>query len=434
MPRESNRTLQESYGSSNAENRKRAHATFESDRGRAGSCAAASKLATQNRKENEMFRYMMTAALTAAAVYSVVDVGSAAENTIGRIETVATFNDAMPTGVSVSVDGRIFVNYPRWGDDVPFTVAELIDGKAVAYPNAQINRADRSKPAESFLSVQSIVVDPANRLWILDTAAPGFQTPIAGGAKMVAIDLTTNQIVRTIVFPADVILPSTYVNDVRFDLRQGKEGVAYLTDSSITGPGGLIVVDIASGSAFRRLTGDKTTSPDPKFIPAIDGQKLLNRPKTGKPTPFNVASDGIALSADGETLYYSPLSGRHLYSVPAAALRDLSISDSDLAKQIKDWGPKGASDGLEADDKGRIYGGDYENHRVRMLENGSWRTVAQSPEIQWPDTFSTGSDGYLYFTANQLDRQPGFHEGKDLRQKPYKLLRIKIDAGPVLLE
>ena len=177
-----------------------------------------------------MFKYMMTAALTAAAVYSAVDVGSAADKTIGRIETVATFNDAMPTGVSVSVDGRIFVNYPRWGDDVPFTVAELIDGKAVAYPNAQINRADRSKPAESLLSVQSVVVDPANRLWILDTAAPGFQTPIAGGAKMVAIDLTTNQIVRTIVFPADVILPSTYVNDVRFDLRQGKEGVAYLTE------------------------------------------------------------------------------------------------------------------------------------------------------------------------------------------------------------
>ncbi|MBY3064557.1 gluconolaconase [Rhizobium laguerreae] len=381
-----------------------------------------------------MFRYMMTTALTAAALYSTAGVGLAAEKTIGKIETVATFNEAMPTGVSVSGDGRIFVNYPRWGDNVPFTVAEIVNGKAVAYPNAEINKADPSKPAKSFLSVQSVVVDPANRLWILDTAAPGFQAPIVGGAKMVAIDLSTNQIVKTIVFPAEVILPSTYVNDVRFDLRQGKEGVAYLTDSSVTGPGGLIVVDIASGKAFRRLTGDKTTSPDPTFIPAIDGQKLLNRPKSGKPTPFNVASDGIALSADGETLYYSPLSSRHLYSVPAAALRDLSISDSDLAKQIKDWGLKGASDGLEADDKGRIYGGDYENHRVRVLERGKWKTIAQSPEIQWPDTFSTGSDGYLYFTANQLDRQPGFHEGKDLRKKPYKLLRIKIDAGPVLLK
>jgi len=67
------------------------------------------------------------------------------------------------------------------------------------------------------------------------------------------------------------------------------------------------------------------------------------------------------------------------------------------------------------------------------LEDGQWSTIAQSSEIQWPDTLSVASDGYLYFTANQLDRQAGFHEGKDLRKKPYKLLRIKIDGGPVLL-
>lgn len=381
-----------------------------------------------------MLKFMISAALTATALCTTSVWSVAADETIGKIETVATFHDAMPTGVSVSDDGRIFVNYPRWGDDVPFTVAEIVDGKAVAYPNAEINQPDPSKAGETFLSVQSVVVDPANRLWILDTAAPGFQAPIAGGAKMVAIDLSTNRIVKTIVFPADVILPTTYVNDVRFDLRQGKEGVAYLTDSSLTGPGGLLVVDLATGETFRRLTGDATTSADPEFTPVIDGEKLMSRPAAHNPSKFTVASDGIALSADGATLYYSPLSGRHLYSVPTTALRDRSITNSELAKQIKDWGLKGASDGLEADDKGRIYGGDYENHSVRMLENGKWKTIAQSPEIQWPDTFSTGSDGYLYFTANQLDRQPGFHEGKDLRKKPYKLLRIKIDAGPVLLK
>lgn len=381
-----------------------------------------------------MLKFTMPTALTAIALSTTPVWSMAAEETIGKIETVATFNDAMPTGVSVSNDGRIFVNYPRWGDDVPFTVAEIVDDKAVAYPNAEINQPKPSKPGETFLSVQSVVVDAANRLWILDTAAPGFQPPIAGGAKMVAVDLSTNRIVKTIVFPADVILPTTYVNDVRFDLRQGKEGVAYLTDSSLTGPGGLLVVDLATGEAFRRLTGNATTSADPEFTPVIDGEKLMNRPAVHNQSEFTVASDGIALSADGTTLYYSPLSSRHLYSVPTAALRDRSITNSELAKQIKDWGLKGASDGLEADDKGRIYGGDYENHSVRMLENGKWKTIAQSPEIQWPDTFSTGSDGYLYFTANQLDRQPGFHEGKDLREKPYKLLRIKIDAGPVLLK
>jgi putative heme-binding domain-containing protein len=42
-------------------------------------------------------------------------------------------------------------------------------------------------------------------------------------------------------------------------------------------------------------------------------------------------------------------------------------------------------------------------------------------------------DGHLFFTANQLHRQAGFHRGQDLRQKPYGLFRTPIDAGPVLL-
>jgi hypothetical protein len=45
-----------------------------------------------------------------------------------------------------------------------------------------------------------------------------------------------------------------------------------------------------------------------------------------------------------------------------------------------------------------------------------------------------GTDGYLYFTANQLHRQAPFHMGVDMRRQPYELLRIKIGAGPVLLK
>ena len=88
--------------------------------------------------------------------------------TIGNIEAVATFHDAMPTGVTVSEGGRVFVNFPRWGDDVPFTVAELRDGRAVAYPNPSINHGDTTQPEKTFLSVQSVVADGRGRLWILE--------------------------------------------------------------------------------------------------------------------------------------------------------------------------------------------------------------------------------------------------------------------------
>jgi hypothetical protein len=53
--------------------------------------------------------------------------------------------------------------------------------------------------------------------------------------------------------------------------------------------------------------------------------------------------------------------------------------------------------------------------------------------VLWPDTLSLAEDGHLYFTANQLHRQELFHEGNDLRAKPYAPFRVKVDAGPVLL-
>ncbi len=85
------------------------------------------------------------------------------EKKLGNIEQVASFSGPMPTGVTVSANGRIFVNFPRWGDKVDYTVAEVKNGRTVAYPNAQINRLNPSKQADSLVSVQSVVIDPQDR-------------------------------------------------------------------------------------------------------------------------------------------------------------------------------------------------------------------------------------------------------------------------------
>ena len=118
-----------------------------------------------------------------------------ADQPIGTLEQVATFNGAMPTGVTVSRTNRIFVNFPRWGDDVPFTVAEVVNGQAVAYPDEETNDwpgrkvsdpttyADREQNEAHFVSVQSVVVDPANRLWVLDTGSPMLKNALPGGPE-----------------------------------------------------------------------------------------------------------------------------------------------------------------------------------------------------------------------------------------------------------
>ena len=356
---------------------------------------------------------------------------------IGEIELVATFDGAMPTGVTVSQEGRIFVNFPRWGDDVPYTVGEVIEDRVVPYPNPEINSAN-SAPEESLVSVQSVVIDPSNRLWILDTGRPLFEPNSFGKAKLVGVDLTSNEIFKTILFPEEVALPTTYLNDIRFDLTRGAEGMAFITDSSSEGTNGIIVVDLASGESWRKLDKHPSTLAEADFVPMVEGQPLLNRPAEGQPNYMTVGADGIAIANDGSKLYYSVLSGRQLYSVNIDALADKTISDDEVAATVVDLGEKGASDGLESDSKGRIYITDYEHNAIRRRSPqemaGSETTLVYDDRVLWSDTLSLANDGYLYFTANQLHRQPGFHNGKDLREKPYSLFRTAVDAQPVLLK
>lgn len=353
------------------------------------------------------------------------------EEYIGALEVVHAFHEAMPTGVTVSEDGRIFVCYPDWGDKSPFTVAEIVDGEIKPYPSALINTFDGNNPGERFISVQSVVADGMGTLWILDTAAPSFSKPLAEGAKLVAVDLATNSIRRTYTFPPDVLLDTTYLNDVRLNYRSGKAGHAYITDSSVRGPGGIIVVDLDSGKSFRRLNGTPSVSAVPSFRAKVEGKVLMNRPQDGKPTPVLLATDGIAISPDGGILYYCPLSGRTLYSIETDKLLDLGIRDDALQGMVKVLGEKGASDGMITDAEGVVYAGDYEHNAIRaILPDGSMKTIVYDPRVLWPDTLSIGSDGYLYFIANQLHRQPAYNNGKDGRVKPYSLFRVKIGAGP----
>ena len=356
----------------------------------------------------------------------------ATDRVIGNLEVVATFTGPMPTGVSVANSGRIFVNFPKWGDNVEYTVAEVVDGKTVPYPSADINHYSQGDDqADKLISVQSVVVDPTgSRLWILDTGSIGFGPTSPGGPKLVGVDLNTNRVTKKIIFPANVALPTTYLNDVRFDLQRGPEGMAFITDSSSSGPNGIIVVDLASGKSWRRLHDHPSTRPDPQFVPVTEGQILQMRIPGRPPARFEVGSDGIAISADGKTLYYCPLTSRHLYSVSVDALVDASKTDNDVAATVKDLGEKGgASDGLESDAEGRVYLSDYEHDAIRRRStDGQIETLVHDPRVLWPDTLSLAADGFLYFTANQIERQGVFHDGRDQRQKPYVLFRVKLDG------
>ena len=398
----------------------------------------------------------------------------------------------MPEGVTVSHSGRIFVNFARWGDDIPFTVAEVVHGKAVAYPNEGINNwpgrtlpnpnafTDESANQTHFVSVQAVVVDPDDRLWVLDTGAPLLKNTVPGGPKLVAIDLKTNQVVKTILLPPETAGTNSYMNDIRFDLRAGDpgaqdcttmvgskpapnpngppkdpahpmaerscpagtqpndniHGIAYITDSSSEGPNAIVVVDLGTGKSWRRLNQHSSTLSEDQFLMFSQGRPVYQTLPGQPPKAVNFAADGIAISNDGETLYFCPINGTKLYAVSTAMLRDRSKSDAQVAGTVRIVTGKMPSDGMESDAAGNVYMTDPVTDSIHRWDpkTGLTETIAHDPRILWPDTMSMASDGYLYFTANQLNDQPTMHNGQDLRRKPYQLFRIKVDAQPVLLK
>ncbi|MFI2648458.1 L-dopachrome tautomerase-related protein [Micromonospora fulviviridis] len=363
--------------------------------------------------------------------------GPMGDEPVGELELVHTFTGPMPTGVSVSHTGRVFVNFPKWGDQVPATVVELRDGREVPFPDEAWNNPSGDDDPNAFVSVQSVVVDPADRLWVVDTGSPMFQPTKPGGPKLVRVDLDADAVGQVITFPTDVALPTTYLNDVRFDLRRGDAGLAYLTDSSDSGPNGIVVVDLATGASWRRLHDHPSTKAEPleSFRPVVEGRPFLERPADGPPKPVAMGSDGIAISADGSRLHYCPLASRRWYSVATDALADRTLREEQVAATVVTEGDKGGgSDGLETDDSGAFYLTSYEHNAVlRRRPDGEFETVVHDPRLLWPDTMSVAADGHLYVTANQLHRQAKYQRGRDLRRKPYALFRTRIDAGPVRL-
>ena len=220
------------------------------------------------RKTNKM----RVLSVTGAAVFALLAACAPTTNSAatlpqrraaGPAEVVAVFPELMPTGVTVAADGRTFINFPRWEEGVPYTVGELVDGQTVPYPNAETNRLIESAPDTHFISVQSVVVGPDNRLWVLDTGRPLFKTPPVG-PKLVAINLDTDQIEQTILLgDSAAVLDTTYLNDVRFDLRRGGAAASPLSPTlrrSGRTP--------SSWSTWRRVRRSGSSTATPRWVPS----------------------------------------------------------------------------------------------------------------------------------------------------------------------
>jgi sugar lactone lactonase YvrE len=317
------------------------------------------------------------------------------------------------TGVTISEHGRIFVSFPRWTEDSPVSVAEVLkDGRLRPYPDEQWNawrnvRRDELDPSNHWVCVQSVVADGRGSVWVVDPAAPAVQGIVPDGPKLVRIDLATDRVAGVNRYGQVVAIPGSYLNDVRFS-KDGKH--AFLTDAGQRGA--LVVVHLASGKARRVLDGHPSTQPEKGVVVSTDGKPL--RYPDGRKVLF--AADSIALSSDDAWLYWKPLTGNTLYRIRTAALTGSALAGKDVSSLVQSYGHVGPTDGLwigRGTDTLFITSIQDNAIKARNLAQGpagGLRTVLQDPRLRWPDTFSQGPDGSLYVTTSRIQDSAFFNK------------------------
>ncbi|HEY2712207.1 MAG TPA: L-dopachrome tautomerase-related protein [Chthoniobacterales bacterium] len=330
------------------------------------------------------------------------------------LQSVASFPNQQVTGVAVSRTGRIFVNFPNWSDHHSISVAEMVNGKPVPFPNDEWNRP--GTPRDHFVCVQSVDVDESDSLWILDPAAPMMKEIVKGGPKLVKVDLVKNEVVQVIPFGEDVAPKKSYLNDVRIDT---KTQTAFITDSGL---GAIVVVDLRTGKARRRLDNNSSTAPEKDFGLQVNGKALLG--DNGKPP--QIGSDGIAFDHLDGYLYYHALTATSLYRIKVGDLMSKRLTNKELGAKVEKVIETPAPDGMIMGPDGRLYLTDLEHSAIQVWDPKENRlgTVVADERLSWPDTLSWGPDGSLYVTSSQIQTMPRFNGGKDIHSTPYQVFKV----------
>jgi sugar lactone lactonase YvrE len=292
------------------------------------------------------------------------------------------------TGVAVSDQNRIFVNYPRWTRGHSVSVIEITEsGEKIPYPNDDWNTWNGSiSPIERFVCVQSVYIEENNYLWILDTGNPQFSGVIDSSAKIIKINLDTDNIEDIIYVDNNILEEFSYMNDIRIYNKY-----AYITDSSV---GAIIIINLETNQIIKRLENHQSTIAEDGFELYVEGYRVN----------MIVHSDGLAIDKNDGYLYYQALSSPYLYRIKTEYLNDFALSNTDISSKVEFVGEFGAADGMAFGHDGILYITSLENNSIRqydpMTRDSSF--LITNNKLKWPDSISITDDNYLYVTTSQL--------------------------------
>lgn len=331
-------------------------------------------------------------------------------------------------GLRFDSRGNAYVSTPRLLSTAAPATISLLDlapndkiARLTAFPSAKANARDGA-PADTLRSVLGFHIDQRNGwLWALDAGSvAGEKEAPAGAQKLMVFDLATRKRVRNIALDAVADRKGSFLNDLAVDeVRK----IAYISDSGFrsapANQAGVIVVELESGKARRVLHQHPAVMPEP-------GRKVMaHGAEVWEGKPLLVAINGIALSPDAQTLYWTVTAGSRLYAVSTATLR------RGKPGKVRDLGTVGGNtDGIVTAADGAVYITDVSRNGIVRYRPGKAGTqlIASDERIFWPDTASIGPEQALYFTSNNLNNH--FAGAVADGQERYTIWKLPLPVKP----
>ncbi|MFB5189283.1 L-dopachrome tautomerase-related protein [Alicyclobacillus fastidiosus] len=344
-------------------------------------------------------------------------------------EAKQNWKHAMPGGIKVDQQGNTYVSVPRWTPGIPATMNRIVckNGRPLleAFPSWQWNKAGNVSVLQSVLGYE---IDERNRMWILDQGKIAYAPSPDGSQKLVLWDLNTNTLLESIKIPYEIApYRTSFLNDLVVDNRHG---FVYITDSGNGWPGhqlegGIIVYNMKTKTFRRVLDRHYSTQDFPQFHFDIDNQLVFHD------RPIRIGADGIALSADRSTLYYCQVTGRNLYSVDTALLRNFNTPLTQISESVRAVGSKGTTtDGMHADNQGNVFYTMLEGKGVGVYTPKTHRfhKLLSDDRMLWVDGVAFDQKGSIVFNSNKLHQMFDKPQTIDWNY-PYNLIIWKSFVG-----
>jgi sugar lactone lactonase YvrE len=187
----------------------------------------------------------------------------------------------------------------------------------------------------------------------------------------------------------------------------------------------LIVIDIESGHARRRLAGRLGVRAEDRPI-IVNGRELIRTGKDGSRIRMRVGADGVALDQAAEWLYFGPMTGDAIWRLRTGDLLDESLDDDALEQCMERYGGRPNTGGMWMSAAGDLYLTEVTGSAIGCLPvaDRRYRRVLTCGDLFWPDGVMPGPDQALYVVVSQLPHAPPLNDGEDGREPPFVVVRF----------